>query len=783
MNNCSVFQLNILRSGLDCNFLLTWGERQQLTAKLKYAEELDVLYREWQDSYRNSYNSSTRGSIEDNFEYTPEETDWQNQLEQTEKALLTKFQQWLGSAELLNIRQTIQSEVINNTNVNIVKRNKANCVDLLIACNSPELEKLPWEAWDILHKSKNVLSPQIHISRTIINAKNEAISINNNLRRGKPRIFVILLAENYELDIYQDRKAIHCLKKVADVQIVQYQPGEDVNQFKQQLLEQLIDDRGWDALIYAGHSEETELTGGRLKLAPNIFLSLTEIESQLITAKNQGLRFALFNSCEGLTIAHKLIEFGLHQVVVMREKIHDKAAHPFLEKFARSLANYQTVQQALQETCQYFVDEKNSYPGASLIPSLFCHPSSKSELFYIERLGLKRWWRDWKPTKQEAIVLGITLLMSSPIFYPVSDLLLESRILTQSIYRNISTSFSQPKPPVYLIAIDSESIDKIKIKDGFKYFNSQFIDRRYLAILVNKINSTKSNIVGIDYVLDKEKEYQERLNSEIKRSVVENKTWFVFAKNNDKRLKTFSKTASPKFTLEGNANFFFWDIELPLNKNNQLDHYPFAYLLALSYKLKTTANINHLPQPNLDTKSTFKNQLNKWILNHNSHEIFESLQKLYSPFGWRSIIDFSIPPQQVYYRKSAWQFLETPHSQMKGIKDKIVIIAAGGYSDATDNYRVPLAVKYWNCDFLRKKTSKSEQFKQNNCRDIFTEGETHAYMIYQILSEHRVTLVPDFWLIILSAIYSKWINLLLLRLNYKKRSRTFLLILLIKIYF
>lgn len=56
-----------------------------------------------------------------------------------------------------------------------------------------------------------------------------------------------------------------------------------------------------------------------------------------------------------------------------------------------------------------------------------------------------------------------------------------------------------------------------------------------------------------------------------------------------------------------------------------------------------------------------------------------------------------------------------------------------------------------------------------------TSGEAHAYMVYQLLSQHRVTLVPDFWLIILAAILGKWAALPWLKQESLRQQRIFLL--------
>ncbi|MEC4814045.1 MAG: hypothetical protein SAK29_12345 [Scytonema sp. PMC 1069.18] len=141
-------------------------------------------------------------------------------------------------------------------------------------------------------------------------------------------------------------------------------------------------------LFFAGHSNETTFTGGQISIAPNVSISLSEIEKPLTTAINNGLKFAIFNSCDGLSIANKLIDLGLSQVAIMREKIHNRVAGEFFVQFLNALKEYQDVHEALLTASDYLKVEKNlTYLSAYLIPSLFRHPNA--ELFRLQPSGLK----------------------------------------------------------------------------------------------------------------------------------------------------------------------------------------------------------------------------------------------------------------------------------------------------------------------------------------------------------------------------------------------------------
>jgi CHASE2 domain len=768
MNLSTVFQLNVSRSqnSLDCFFQLTWGERQSIHAELKYSAELSKLYKEWEESYHRAYESPSRGKAGDFFSYTPPSIDWKSKSETAKEEWLQKFRYWLGSQELREIREKIQSEIIRQTAEKNQRKRSDRGIDLLIACNCEDLVRLPWEKWELVPKDVPIC---LRISRTIINTEDKPESELQIPQRGQTRILVIL-ADASDLNLLKDQQEVRSLENVAKVEYCEWESGQQKEDFRKKIVDAIADELGWDALIFAGHSDETQLTGGKLDLAPGVCLVLSEIEPALTKAKKLGLRAAIFNSCKGLSIAEFLIKLGLSQVVVMREPIHDTAAHLFLKHFCNNLAQHKDIHDALLIACQYFEAEKIAYPSAYLIPSLFRDPSSKAELFRIEPFGLKRVWRDWHPSWQEAIATATALLLS--LMFPVQDLLLDSRIGIQAVYRH-KTNQIQPdtSPPVLLVAVDQESINRAR--EQIQGFRIRPLDREYLANIVSRLAELKFKTIGVDYLLLTQEPREEKLIEAIKSAVSKQNTWFVFAVNKEKQWEMFPKIANQNWSLQGNITFFLGDMELPTDATCE-QSCPFAYLLALSHRLNTTKSST--PQPNLQSKYPLQQQVSKHIKNIGVNErAIASLQQAHSPFGWRSIIDFSVPPKQVYEAVPAWKFLNSafPNSeQQQRIKNQVAIVASVGYvdADAEDNFSVPLAVQYW-CQ-----SQDRREPLEKDCPEFFTGGKIHTYMVHHLLSQHRVTLLPDFWMIGLAVFLGKWTALGLLNDKRKQRQQWILVL-------
>ncbi|MGB3491859.1 MAG: hypothetical protein WBA57_03975 [Elainellaceae cyanobacterium] len=124
------------------------------------------------------------------------------------------------------------------------------------------------------------------------------------------------------------------------------------------------------------------------------------------------------------------------------------------------------------------------------------------------------------------------------------------------------------------------------------------------------------------------------------------------------------------------------------------------------------------------------------------------------------VIDFSIPPDQIYQRLSSWELLAMAETQvgenaLPSLAQQVVIIVPGGYRDAgvhadnQDNLPIPAAVDYWR-----------QQSTPPDNRPILTGGEVHAYHLHHYLHQRFVVPVPDLWLVGLVALVGKALVLL-----------------------
>ncbi|MCC5618022.1 CHASE2 domain-containing protein [Nostoc sp. CHAB 5836] len=754
MTNQTIFKLKVRQITSTCNFELSWGDGLVIDVNVNYPFSLTQSYENWHRAYLDYYvrlrgkkGISGTGSAP---------RDFHKQLVETEAQLLHEFQQWLLSPELVSINRAI-SKAVSQTS-------EKQLVEIFLTCTPIEIARLPWESWDIYFDTDSDSPKKIRIARSPANISNEVM---HPVRR-KIRVLVIL-GDDSGLDLEGDKQAVKSLNSIVDVKFVGWNRKTDTTNFdanalKHQIIKAISDDRGWDILFFAGHSNETQLTGGELGIAPGVALSMQEIEGSLKIARKRGLQFAIFNSCNGINIAEFLINLGLSQVAVMREPIHDKVAPIFLVKFLQSLAEYKDVHTALLDASQLLKeDEKRlSYPSAYLVPSLFRHP--EAELFQIQPFNITSRIKRWLPTKLEAKWLGGLLLLS--LLPPVQSLLLEPRILVQAIYRQIT--FQKPvdvETDLLVVQIDQESIDA----DSYPNKNQIYpIDYSYLAALVNRLSLLDARIIGIDFILDDTKQPNNslKLRQSVQNAVKKN-TWFIFAtEEGEKTPRSWvsKDIADSKWGLSGEISSDDWYVELlPINDKN-IDIYPFSYMLALA-TIFNKDSTDSSPTPSLPRKIQLQTEAIEHLNNYkNPNKTIEILRQNNFIKQWlKPVIDFSISPDKAYTNVSACKLLGDCDGKgdiPQNLRNKTILIIPGGYKGAglkgknEDNFPIPLSVAFW----------------RGWGNGTMPGGEAHAYIFHHLMKPRLVVPVPDVWMIFLVAPLAKFISLTLIENPYAHKK-------------
>ncbi|HEY9642153.1 MAG TPA: hypothetical protein V6C57_16825, partial [Coleofasciculaceae cyanobacterium] len=610
-----------------CFFELSWGRERRRDATLDYPASLTECYENWQWAYLGYYkHMPPTGSDSAAADAPPFRgrsisgsvgaIDWHGRLVRAEAELMSEFHQWLGQGELLKIRTEIARAGRQAAEQNAAGQTAGDTAGALVflTCHPLALAKFPWEAWEI---GAEFGVSGIRWVRTPSNIHQE-LPTDLRQRQGRPRVLLIL-GDDTGLNFQADRQAVQSIDRLADVQFVGWQRGQNSLEVKTTIAQAIADEQGWDILLFAGHSNESQTGGGELGIAPGVSMYIREIEAQLKLARDRGLQFALFNSCEGLNIAESLIDrVGLSQVAIMREPIHNRVAQEFLTEFLHHLGRYQDVQASLLAACQLLkLNKIHTYPSAYLIPSLFCHPSATPF-----RLSPPHWKR-WMPGLTQAIALTLCLVLS--VLPPVQSVLLDARLAVQAIYRDASgqvppigqvsphnLAAKVKVPPVALIQVDDPSVKDIETRLKKP---AQPMPADYLAELVDHLSSRNPQlkIISIDYLFkpeDANPVADAVLAEKIRAAVQTHQTWFVFGTlyqglNSDEQ-KVYESDgvftaarrnlAQPNWSLQGYAEFSSpYHLTLPYPDEDCRQTCPFGYLLTLVHT--ATQTLPQLPQP------------------------------------------------------------------------------------------------------------------------------------------------------------------------------------------
>ncbi|MDA0266772.1 MAG: CHASE2 domain-containing protein [Cyanobacteria bacterium] len=744
------YHLTVRQVEQTCLFQLTWGRSLQLTAKLPYAPQLATLYHQWQQAYLNfyRYDGALRGRVGVAGQVVSPAVDRHSRLVEAEARFLSEFHRWLRHGNLYDICQELGKA--DGTD-------GATHRDILLTCDPILLARFPWETWEL-----RAGGGHRRIARVSNLIRAEVPQIPRP-RRGKARVLVVL-GNDEGLDFAGDRQALQALKSLVDITFVGWQPGQDTRELKQEICGAIAAPPGWDILFFAGHSNESEVVDGSLSIAPHTALSIRELAPYLQTAQAHGLKFALFNSCSGLTIAEALVEMGLSQVAVMREPIHNDVAQRFLVPFLQALVQQQDVQDALVTACRHLKSEQSlTYPSAYLVPSLFRHPDAVP--FRLERTDWRYQLQRWLPSRRQGVALAAVAILS--VVPAVRETLLSGRLLTQAVYRNLTGQLPPATPPVVLIQIDDASIQRSPL-----LADPSPINLEYLALVVDQLRTHQASVVGIDYLLDRQRDNAAIFTQALQSSVEMNQTWFVFFSHweDDEEIgpNAAMDITDLRWSMQAYTDAFKWYLALPWHADGCLKvSCPFSYQLALTALYQRAADAPQV-QPDLSNAAKLRPALAADIAANPAHppELQRlaqlkspaiTLNRLFLPQRWlHPIADFSVPPNRVIHRISAHQLLAGLDEKNADIIQAapVVLIGAVGYSEAEGDgweeiHAEPWATTYWR-----------HQGQDTDTISSFSGVEFLAYGVHHFLNHHMLVPVPALWMVALSALLSQGITLM-----------------------
>ena len=259
---------------------------------------------------------------------------------------------WLNSPGFAHIERQLRSQLDPGEEVRVI-----------IETSDELLRRLPWYCWDFFtdyHCSEAALSRPEY----------KRIERPHSIAKRKQVRILAVLGNSQGIDLELERKFLQSLPDTENVFLV--------SPSRQEFNQQLWDPKGWDLLFFAGHSQSEGGTG-RIYLnenKTNNSLTVEQLEEALKAAIKNGLRLAIFNSCDGLGLANAIGKLNLPLIIVMREPIPNRVAQEFFKHFLEAFAIqrsplYPAVRQARKQL-QGLEDE---FPSASWLPVISQNPA------------------------------------------------------------------------------------------------------------------------------------------------------------------------------------------------------------------------------------------------------------------------------------------------------------------------------------------------------------------------------------------------------------------------
>ncbi|MBE9215088.1 CHAT domain-containing protein [Plectonema cf. radiosum LEGE 06105] len=343
----------------------------QLKTQLPSAPEIPQSYELWKKTYDLLAQPKSRGFKQN--QVTNISTDVCSEYA---KYLKEKLNQWL-----LPIKSQLELVIPSNLNSDI--RLIINAQEIKSEITKNILHHIPWQECNLFRE--NSASEVALCFKYLFSSSFEKVkkSDSETFRRIK---IISILGDSQNIDTSTDEELILGLEKRGAETVFLKEP-------KREELHQLWDEP-CDILFFAGHSESREHgRKGIIALNPDDSLDLEEIPQTLTSAINQGLKLAIFNSCDGLGLAQRLADLNLPYVIVWREPVPDKIAQKFLNFFLASYAGgdclFTAVSKArgkLKELTGLSVSEK-PLPGVSSLP-IICKNTSEAPPTWEELGGL-----------------------------------------------------------------------------------------------------------------------------------------------------------------------------------------------------------------------------------------------------------------------------------------------------------------------------------------------------------------------------------------------------------
>jgi WD40 repeat protein len=320
------------------------NEIAQAVGHLPPAVDVLEAFQNWQSAYDSWHSDYRQNRI------TPRQNPVTNvNWDELGSQMRERLNNWLNSGS--RQWQRIRDQLLRHL------RETDDEIQAIVQTNDAQLRKLPWNLWDLF--SEQYRKAEIALSLPDVQPpRDRQLVLTNNIR------ILAILGDTTNINVEQDRAILN--NELPQAEIIFLQEPQ-----RQELYYQLWE-QDWDIIFFAGHSDSYENgETGRIYINENDFLRLDELEYPLKRAIRGGLKLAIFNSCDGLGLAHRLAMWGLPQSIVMRQPVPDFVAQEFLKNFLGAFVRRRSLYLAVREARERLQVLQWQFPYASWLPVIY----------------------------------------------------------------------------------------------------------------------------------------------------------------------------------------------------------------------------------------------------------------------------------------------------------------------------------------------------------------------------------------------------------------------------
>ncbi|MEL7068760.1 MAG: CHASE2 domain-containing protein [Cyanobacteria bacterium J06581_3] len=368
-----------------------------------------------------------------------------------------QLNQWLDSPEFRSIDQILRRELA-----------RTDSAQIILETTDTQLRKLPWHLWRMLEQYSYV--------ELSFGTDNWHSLPPLSFTSAQSRILVTLGHGN-GLNLAADCQALSDLSNT-QLKILE---SPSLNQ----LHEQLWQPEGWDIFFFAGHSQTNERIG-IIDLNDQEQLTIEQLKYALGKAIEQGLKIAIFNSCDGLGLAQQLSDLQIPYVVVMREPVPDSVAQQFVHYLLAAFADGAPFHLAVREARQRLAGLENDSPGASWLPIVWQNPTAPAiywqDLQQAENIAIPSKHQRWRSPCFKSLLLGggVLLLRALGALEPL-ELAAYDRLMRQ-----------RPTEPIDPRIVTVEISEQATSDYGYP------LPDEVLTDLIEKVNQAEPLAIGLD---------------------------------------------------------------------------------------------------------------------------------------------------------------------------------------------------------------------------------------------------------------------------------------------